>query len=181
MKRIVYLVLVSFFMFAATSALAADKEKMAPSAEKKADSPAIKFMKKAAIGGMLEVQMGKIATEKATDPQVKAFGERMVKDHSAANEKLRSIAQAKGVKLPAALNEKHKKQVEKFKKMKGSDFDREYMAAMVKDHEKDVKEFDKNAQSLTDPEVKQFAQDTLPTLKEHLQMAKDIHKKLGGK
>jgi putative membrane protein len=124
------------------------------------------FMKKAAKGGMMEVALGKLAEESAQSEAVKSFGKRMVTDHSKANEELKSIAEQKGVKLPA------KKPAVKWSS------DKAYMDAMVKDHEKDLAEFQQAASTATDPEVKKFAEDTAKVVQEHLDLAKETQAKL---
>jgi putative membrane protein len=135
------------------------------------------FMKDAAMGGMAEVELGKLAQEKATNPRVKRFGEMMVQDHSAANNDLKSIAQQKNVMLPTDLG-KHKDHYEDLSKKTGADFDKAYMKMMVDDHQDDIKDFEKCAENGTDPDVKTFASQKLPTLRKHLDSAKAINKSL---
>lgn len=132
------------------------------------------FLHKAAEGGQAEVQLGQLAQEKAQDPKVKQFGERMVKDHSEANQKLESLASSKGVDVPTKLNAKDEKTKDELSKLSGAQFDRAYMNHMVKDHTKDVSEFRKESKSAKDPDVKQFAAQTLPTLESHLKEAKSV-------
>jgi putative membrane protein len=134
-------------------------------------APGRKFMTEAAMGGIAEIEGGQLAAKKATMPQVKAFGQRMVQDHGKANEELKRIASAKGVQLPAQLNRKHRGDLDRLAKLSGADFDREYMQHMVKDHKHDIAEFQKAAKDLKDAEIKQFASSTLPTLEEHLRLA----------
>ena len=135
------------------------------------------FMKDAAMGGMAEVELGKLAQEKATNPRVKKFGEMMVQDHSAANNDLKSIAQQKNVMLPTDLG-KHKDHYEDLSKKTGADFDKAYMKMMVDDHQDDINDFEKCAENGTDPDVKTFASQKLPTLRKHLDSAKAINKSL---
>ena len=130
------------------------------------------FAKKAAQGGMAEVEMGRIAASKATDQNVKMFGQKMVNDHSSANEELKAAAQKDGVTLPQEVSAKQKESADKLNKLQGAEFDKEYAHMMVKDHEEDVALFKHEASSGKDPEMKAFAQKTLPTLEEHLKMAK---------
>jgi len=125
-----------------------------------------KFMKKAAKGGMMEVAMGQIAEQNAQSEDVKSFGKRMVTDHSKANDQLKSIAEQKGVKLPT------KEHTGKWSS------DKAYMDAMVKDHEKDLAEFQEEAKTGSDPEVKKFAEDTAKVVQEHLDLAKETQSKL---
>ena len=133
-----------------------------------------KFMKEAAEGGLAEVELGKLASEKASSREVKDFGQRMVDDHSKANEELKQIAGTKGVTLPENLSAKDKMLKERLSKLNGENFDRAYMENMVKDHKKDVADFNRERTSGKDNEVKQFAGKTLPTLKEHLKKAESI-------
>jgi putative membrane protein len=120
------------------------------------------------------VELGKLASEKASSQEVKNFGQRMVDDHSKANEELKQIASSKGVKLPDNLSAKDKMLKERLSKLNGESFDRAYMQNMVKDHKKDVADFNRESTSGKDSEVKQFAGKTLPTLKEHLKQAESI-------
>jgi putative membrane protein len=132
------------------------------------------FLDKAAQGGQAEVQLGKLAQDKSQDPKVKSFAERMVKDHSQANQKLESLASSKGVTLPTSLNAEDQKEKDRLSKLSAEQFDHAYMSYMVKDHTQDVSEFRKESESAKDPDVKQFASQTLPTLESHLQEAKSI-------
>ena len=134
------------------------------------------FMMKAAQGGMAEVELGQLATQKAEGQDVKKFGQRMVDDHSKANDQLKSIAQEKGVQLPTDLDAKDKALKDRLSKLSGEQFDRAYMRNMVQDHKKDVAEFQKEANSAKDPDVKNFAQQTLPTLQDHLKMAQQTYR-----
>jgi putative membrane protein len=130
-----------------------------------------KFIEDAARGGMAEVQLGQLAAQKAQSSEVKQFGQKMVDDHSKANDQLKSIASSKSVTLPTDLDSSHKRDYDRLSKLSGAEFDREYMKHMVSDHKKDVSDFRKEAKSGKDTEVKNFASTTLPTLEQHLQMA----------
>jgi putative membrane protein len=131
-----------------------------------------RFIEKAAQGGAAEVATGKLAAQKAQSPDVKQFGERMVKDHSAADDQLMKIASDKGVPASSELDSSSQREYDKLSKLSGAQFDREYMKMMVSDHEKDIKEFRSESKSAKDPEVKSFAQNTLATIEEHLRLAK---------
>ncbi|MBO9563947.1 MAG: DUF4142 domain-containing protein [Niastella sp.] len=137
-----------------------------------------KWATEAAGGGMMEVTLGQTAQQQAASQRVKDFGSMMVRDHTKANDELKSIASAKNFTLPAMLPEKHQKHVDDLSKKTGSDFDKAYMKMMVNDHEEDVKKFEKAASDATDPAIKDFAARTLPTLRAHLDSAKAIHKDL---
>lgn len=141
---------------------------------KKLDRKDRKFIDDAAEGGMTEVQMGQLAQSKATDPNVKSFAGMLVDQHTAANNELTKIANAKGVELPAAPKHSHRRDIEKMGKKSGSEFDRDYVRYEIKDHEKDIKKFEKAARDLKDPDVKAWAGKTLPTLREHLAAAQKL-------
>jgi len=120
------------------------------------------FMKDAAKGGMMEVAMGRVAEQNATDREVKNFGARMVKDHGKANDELKALAKEQNVQLSA------EKEPGKWKS------DKDYMGQMVKDHENDLAAFEKEAKEGSDPNVKNFASKTSEVVRKHLDMAKKI-------
>jgi len=132
------------------------------------------FLKKAAQGGMAEVELGQLAVQKASSDQVKQFGQRMVDDHSKANDQLKQLAQQEHVKLPTQPSAKDKATKAKLENLSGKEFDEAYMSDMLKDHKKDVAEFERESKNAKDPAVKDFAQRTLPTLREHLKQAQRI-------
>jgi putative membrane protein len=133
-----------------------------------------KFIKEAAEGGMAEVALGQLAVEKASNGDVKKFGQRMVDDHSKANNELKQLAAQKNVELPQDLNAKDKATKSTLESLSGDQFDQAYMKDMVKDHKKDVSDFRRESASAHDPDVKKFATQTLPTLKEHLKLAESL-------
>lgn len=133
-----------------------------------------RFLKDAAIGAMTEVQLGQTAQQQGSDEAVKQFGQRMVTDHGKELDQIKSLAQSKGVDLPMELDKKHKKLADKMAKLSGSDFDKIYASDMLKDHEKDLSDFQKEADKATDPDVKAFAAKTVPTLQEHLSLAQKL-------
>jgi putative membrane protein len=137
------------------------------------------FVKHAAQGGMAEVELGRIAADKASDPDVKQFGQRMVDDHSKANDELKNLASSKGIQLPAKTDPKHQALIDRLNKLSGQEFDRAFMQAMTTDHNHDVAEFQRYARSGSDPEVKAWAEKTLPTLQDHQQLAKQTASKVG--
>lgn len=136
------------------------------------------FMMKAAQGGMAEVELGKLASEKAANAEVKKFGQMMMEDHSNANTELKALAAKKSVTLPTDVGSEHKATMDKLKNLSGAEFDKAYVEAMVKDHEKDVSEFEKQSTDAKDADVKAFATKTLPTLKKHLEKIKEIQSKM---
>jgi putative membrane protein len=139
------------------------------------------FIKKAAEGGLAEVEFGKLASEKAESSDVKQFGQRMVDDHTKANDQLKQVASEKGLTVPDKLSAKDAATKARLEKLSGKAFDRAYMRDMVTDHTKDVSEFRMESKNAKDPDVKNFASQTLPTLKDHLKEAKSIAPKTGAK
>jgi len=137
-----------------------------------------KFVHEAAAGGMAEVALGKLAVEKAANPEVKQFAQRMVDDHSKANDELKAFASQKGVTPPADLDPAAKATEARLSKLTGAAFDKAYMADMVKDHDKDVAAFKHASTSAADADLKAWAGKTLPTLQEHQTQAKSINAKV---
>jgi putative membrane protein len=131
------------------------------------------FVKSAASGGMLEVELGKHAAKQAKDPDVRAFGERMAADHGKANQELKSAAQRAGLALPSEMEDEHRDLLQRLSKESGIEFDKAYMDAMVKDHEHDVDAFSAQA-GQGKSEIDRWAAKTLPTLQAHLTRAKTI-------
>lgn len=129
------------------------------------------FVLEAAMGGMAEVDLGHLASEKAQSDQVKQFAQRMVTDHGKANDELKALVASKQINLPTDSGAHHKAIKDRLSKLSGAAFDRAYMQEMVTDHRKDVNAFRKASTSGKDPDVKAWAAKTLPTLEEHLQMA----------
>jgi putative membrane protein len=145
---------------------------------KKTDETDTKFLKQAAIGNMMEVELGQLAQQKAQASEVKQFGARMVKDHSAAQDQLKNVAQSQHVSLPANLDPKDQNTKDRLENISGPQFDKAYMVLMVQEHTKDVNQFQKEADSAEDQTVKQFAATTLPVLQSHLQEAHSLESSL---
>lgn len=135
------------------------------------------FMTKAAQGGMLEVALGQEVIGKASSADVKSFGQRMIDDHGKADDELKTIATNKGVTLPVKLDDDHQKTLDDMAKLSGAKLDKAYTKDMVSDHEEDVNEFRDAANDIKDPELRAWAQKTLPTLESHLATIKDIQAK----
>lgn len=129
------------------------------------------FATKAAQGGMAEVKLGQLAKDKASNQAVKDFGQKMIDDHTKANEDLKSVASKEGVTLPTSLDAKDQATYDRLSKLSGPSFDKAYMRDMVSDHRTDVNEFKRESQSGADSGLKEFASRTLPTLEEHLKLA----------
>ena len=132
------------------------------------------FMREAAQGGLAEVQDAQLAQQKGTGSEVKQFAGRMITDHNKANTDLQQIAQSKGLTPPAEPSSAQRSTHDKLAKLSGAQFDREYMQGQVSDHEQTVSLFRKEVDSGQDPQLKAFAQKYLPTLEDHLRMAKSI-------
>jgi putative membrane protein len=144
-----------------------------------ANMAADEFIKEAASGGMMEVELGRLASQKAQNAQVKEFGQMMVNDHSKANEQLKAVAAKKKMAMPAQMLEKHQQHVAAMSKLSGSEFDKQYMSMMVQDHQEDITKF-KQASAMNDADIKNFATATLPTLQRHLEKAQQVNSTLEG-
>lgn len=136
------------------------------------------FIKKASQRGIKEVELGKLAAKRWLSKEVKQFGKMMVNDHSKANKELAKLAAKKKVQIAKQMDEDHKSEYDRLAKLAGKEFDKEYVEAMVDDHEEDVEEFEEMAADAEDPDVKQFAKKTLPTLKKHLEHIEQLSKKM---
>jgi putative membrane protein len=129
-----------------------------------------------ASGGMMEVELAKVALQKATSSKVKAFAQMMIDDHTKANEELKSLANSKNIVLPATISDDHQKTINDVSEESGKKFDRKYMDVMVEDHKKDIDKFQKLADKGNDPDLKAFAAKTLPTLMHHREEAEKLEK-----
>jgi putative membrane protein len=131
-------------------------------------------MKSAAEGGMSEVELGQLAQQKASNPAVKDFGAMMVKDHTAANDKLKALAASEQVTLPDSPSLMQKASKTKLNMLSGDSFDKSYVKGMIDDHKSDIKEFQNEISEGKDPQARAFASATLPTLQMHLQKIQSI-------
>lgn len=136
------------------------------------------FIRKAAQGGMTEVRLGEIAKTKAKHTGVREFGAMMVTDHGKANTELKTLAEAKGVKLSTELEGKHQATVDRLNKLSDDAFDKAYVEEMVSDHKKDVADFEKFSGTVKDAELKAFVDKTLPTLRTHLDRVLTLQKEM---
>ena len=134
-----------------------------------------KFAVMAASGGMMEVQLGELAQQKAASQRVKDFGAMMVRDHTKANDELKNLAGMKNITVPPAPGEDHMDQITNLSKKSGREFDREYMKMMVDDHQEDIDEFEKCSNNSKDADLKAFEAKTMPVLRTHLDSAKAIN------
>jgi putative membrane protein len=134
-----------------------------------------KFAVDAANGGMTEIELSKLAQQKATSSKVKDFAAMMVMDHSKAGAELMAVAKTKNITLPDSINADSKKAVADLSAKTGSAFDKAYVSQMVDDHKKTVDMFEEASKNLKDPDLKAFVDKTLPTIKGHLKAINDIN------
>jgi putative membrane protein len=134
-----------------------------------------KFTTQAAVGGMAEVELGKLALEKSSNPQVKDFAAMMVKDHGMANTELMAIAQQKNITLPSTVDDEHKKKMDDLSKKTGADFDKAYVDAMVSGHKSTLKLMEDESRDGKDADLKAFATKTAPIVQSHLVMINKIN------
>lgn len=137
------------------------------------------FVTKAAAGGAAEVQMAQLAQSKASSPAVKDLANKLLADHTTANDNLKPIATKDNITWPTGMDAKAQSEYNKLQALSGSDFDREYVNYEIKDHKKDISAFQHEVDHGTDSDVKTWASENLPKLQEHLRMAQnalgDIH------
>lgn len=139
------------------------------------DSQGKKFISEAMEGNLAEVQMGQLADQNGASPAVKQFGQMLVQDHGAANQKAESVAQQLGVTTPGEPNAQHKAEYAKMAKLKGAAFDRAFAKAMVADHEKDLRKYQAEAKRQNDPAAA-YAAESVPVLQKHLQAAQQLER-----
>jgi len=132
------------------------------------------FAKKAAQGAMTEVKLGQLAQDKGTNEAVKKFGQRMVQDHSKANDELKQAATKANITLPGDVDKKDQDTYDALSKLSGTAFDKAYARDMVKDHQEDIAEFQREAHGGQKDAIKSFAAETLPTLQDHLKEAREM-------
>lgn len=186
MKRnLVYIlfsiILFAGFTFSQDDQKTATKEKTSTNKKihmEKKNTSTDSFVKEAASGGMMEVELGKYAKDNASSEDVKNFGDMMVTDHSKANDELKDALKKTNLEPNKEMLKQHQSMYDKLAKLKGSDFDKAYMKMMVEDHKKDVKAFEKASKNEKNADIKSWAANTLPTLKKHLQKAEEINKNL---
>jgi putative membrane protein len=141
------------------------------------------FLMTAAQDGKMEVEISQMAANRASKKEVKNYAQRMVTDHTRANQELMSLARTKGLDLKdePSYGERRKNMIEPMSRMSGADFDREFMKQQVEHHRTDVASFEKHSKAADDPDVRAWAQKTLPVLREHLKMAESVHQSVGGR
>jgi putative membrane protein len=138
------------------------------------------FIIKTAQNNMAEIELGRTGVEKASNSDVKQFAQKLVDDHSKVLDELKSLASSKGIDLPSDVTAKHKSDKEHLMKYSGAEFDKNFMSHMVKAHQAGVSDFRQTSKKATDPDVKSLVDKTLPTLEQHLEMARETASKVGG-
>ena len=133
------------------------------------------FVSKAATGGTAEVELGRVATQRAVRPSVRSFAERMVADHGRANAELAALAGRKGLDVPTALEPSQQAMRDRLSGLSGPDFDRAYMSEIVRDHTEDIALFERAAEISSDPDLKAWATRSLPMLRDHLALARQVN------
>ncbi|QNN44670.1 DUF4142 domain-containing protein [Pedobacter roseus] len=189
MKKLIYVMAVSALAFQACGGGNKDAKESADSLNMAKDTTSnvaatggiavddadAKFTTQAAVGGMAEVELGKLALEKSSNAQVKEFATMMVKDHGMANAELMAIAKQKNITLPSTVDDEHKKKMEDLSKKTGSDFDKAYVDAMVDGHKSTLKLMEDESKDGKDADLKAFATKTAPTVQSHLVMINKIN------
>ncbi len=132
------------------------------------------FLIKSAHAGMAEVKMAELAAERASSEEVKEYARHILEDHQKANERVKDIASQQGITLPSDMDAKQKAAYDRLSKLSGEEFDRAFTREMVRDHKQDVSEFRRASKTARNPEVKEFASNTLPTLQQHLKRAQEL-------
>ena len=129
------------------------------------DQNAVDFAQEAATGGMMEVQVGKLAQQNSSNKSVQDYGKMLEDDHTSLNNDLKDIASKKNINLPTTVTNNQQDKIDKLSKKKGKDFDKDFIAMAVNDHEKDIANFKKAGDNITDPDIKDFIVKALPTFK----------------
>lgn len=132
------------------------------------------FITRVAMGNMAEVEVARLAADKASSAEIRKFAQRLAEDHTKAGKELEKLASDKNVTLPKQLDKKHQEMATRLSKLRGAEFDRAFAEDMVKDHKHDIAMFEHIAKDGKDKDVKAWAEKTLPTLKEHLKMAQEL-------
>ena len=142
------------------------------------DGAAKAFIAEAATGGLMEVELGNLAEQKAKSRSVKDFGKMMMDDHTKINSNLKDIVSKKDADLPSEITPDQRKDIDKLSKKSGSDFDKAYVDMMVDDHKKDIDAFKKAMQDVSDNDIKNFITNSLPVLQKHLDAIQAIKSKM---
>ncbi|TFB30064.1 DUF4142 domain-containing protein [Pedobacter alluvionis] len=189
MKKLMYVMAISALAFLACNGGNKDAKENADSLNRTKDTTSnvaatggiaveeadAKFTTQAAVGGIAEVELGKLALEKSSNPQVKEFATMMVKDHGMANTELTAIAKQKNITLPSTVDDEHKKKMDDLSKKTGADFDKAYVSAMVDGHKSTLKLMEDESKDGKDADLKSFATKTAPIVQSHLVMINKIN------
>jgi len=162
---------------ASTQSRSQAPDEVAPQSGQPGDST---FVTATGQANFAEVDAGRLAVKKTSNSEVKRFAQHMIDDHTQANAELSDLAHKKGFEMPTQADEAHQKDAARLAGMNGSDFDRSYMMMMVNDHQKVVSMFEKYSTEGSDPDVRAFARKMLPTLQDHLKMARELSGKVAG-
>lgn len=152
-----------------------------PAREKHQHAPksAAAFIKEAAEGNLAEVQMGQLAQQKSQNAEIKQLAQALVTDHAKANEQLQTVAQQQGVKFPTTPGRHHEHAQKHLEKLSGSQFDQEFATEQIRDHLKDIQKYEQSSKHIQDAALNQYIQQTLPQLRQHLQLAQQAAKAVG--
>jgi putative membrane protein len=151
-----------------------------PDAQEKLSKDDMQTLSRMARADMAEIEAGKLAQQKASNPEVKKYGEHMVQEHTKMLQEGTQLAQKKGVQPPKDTDKKHKSAMKKLQGLSGEEFDRQYISQMVKDHDEVMKLAQKTAKDTKDPDLKAHVEKGSPHVKEHLDQARKIQASLGG-
>jgi putative membrane protein len=176
MGKIIYVGCLTVFLSGLGSWAGLAHQENSMAAQAPAEMSDTHFAREAARGGMAEIQLGKLASERGSNEVVKAFGERMVVQHGAAGDQLKAAAQKENINLPAGIGSKEQQTYDRLARLSGDAFDRAYAKNMVEDHEKDLQAFQNEADNGKNENIKAFAAQTVPMIQEHLNQAREMLK-----
>lgn len=177
MSRCLSFTLSVFALFVFSTVVRADANDMAKEWQGPADSK--DFAMRAAEGGMFEVQSAQLAQQKTSSAEVKSLAQKIQQDHTTANNELMALAKQKNISLPTTLKGQSEEKYQTLQKLDGPTFDQAYISCLLSDHLKDIMMFDKEAKAGTDPDIKQWAAKTVPTLREHLTRIASVAQSIG--
>ena len=144
----------------------------------RADRATSRFLVRAANSGMAEVKMAELASERATRADIKDVAKTIINDHQNANSQVKSLAGQRGIALPDSASDSKRRRYDDLSDERGADFDKQYVNRMIDDHEDDIDMFEDAIEDVRDPEVRNFAQNTLPRLRNHLEMLRQVKDKM---
>jgi len=136
------------------------------------------FAQNLALESLTDADLGKMAATQAKDSGVKTYAQEMIDDHGKLSQRLKRIAARGNVTIPAALDAKHQARLDKLAKLSGDEFDRAFIHDQIVNHERSLRSFEQELQNGSDPGLRTLASRTMPTMRQHLQAAKDLEKTL---